>query len=220
MSNKDLSDGDKKQDAVQLSEWKGKFGNQYINRNQWADWKMEQGATVFRRMLNIVSVNSILEVGSNIGINLRLLNNIFGDQAKLFAVEPNQMAFEQLKNQTDVKLEGVWNCDAFQLPLEDNSIDLVFTKGVLIHIAPDDLLRAASEIVRVARRYVLCVEYFSQTPVEIPYRGRNELLFKRDFGAFYLEHFPELRWIDYGFLWQEEFSMIDNQNWWLFEKVS
>jgi len=42
--------------------------------------------------------------------------------------------------------------------------------------------------------------------------------FKKDFGAFYLERYPNLKWIDYGFLWEQEFKIFDNLNWWLFEK--
>ena len=117
-----------------------------------------------------------------------------------------------------MKLEKAWNRDAFQLPLADLSIDLVFTAGVLIHIAPDDLGRATGEIVRVARKYVLCIEYFSHTAVEVSYRGQMGLLFKRDFGAFYLDRFFNLKCVDYGFLWQREFRIFDNPNWWLFSK--
>jgi hypothetical protein len=40
-------------------------------------------------------------------------------------------------------------------------------------------------------------------------------LFKRDFGRFYLEQFPRLRVLDYGFLWQP-LDSSDNSNWWLF----
>jgi spore coat polysaccharide biosynthesis protein SpsF len=51
--------------------------------------------------------------------------------------------------------------------------------------------------------------------VQVPYRGREGYLFKRDFGRFYLEQFPRLRVLDYGFLWQP-LDSSDNSNWWLF----
>src|SRR5690606_27319490 len=79
------------------------------------------------------------------------------------------------------------------LPYDDASIDLVFTSGVLIHVAPADLPAVMDETVRVARRYVWCNEYFAKQPEEIPYRGRAGLLFKRDFGRLYLERYPSLR---------------------------
>lgn len=111
-----------------------------------------------------------------------------------------------------------WNCDAFNLPLSDNAIDLVFTSGVLIHIHPDKLGKAADEIVRVAGKYVLCLEYFSNEPEERPYRGEEGLLFKRDFGSYYLDRFDCLECIDYGFVWKRANKLFDNVNWWLFKK--
>lgn len=205
----------------QLSAWKGRFGDAYVDRQgRAARWKIEAGIETFRRILGARDIASVLEVGSNIGLNLRFLQVLFKGQCKLYAVEPNRKAFDRLISEPAVRLERAWNCDVFRLPLPDASIDLVFTSGVLIHIAPDDLGCAMGEIVRVAKRYVLCIEYFSHTPVEVPYRGRRQLLFKRDFGACYLERFPALRWVDYGFLWQQEFRIFDNLTWWLFEKTS
>jgi hypothetical protein len=107
--------------------------------------------------------------------------------------------------------------DGYTLPFADGSIDLVFTSGVLIHVAPDNLGRVTDEIVRVARHYVLCIEYFSHEPQSVPYRGMEGYLFKRDFGAFYLDRYPGLRVVDYGFLWQR-LDSADNSNWWLFAK--
>ena len=98
----------------------------------------------------------------------------------------------------------------------DGSVDLAFTCGVLIHVHPDELLEVCGEIVRVSRRYVLCAEYFSPRPEAIEYRGRMDLLFKRDFGGFYLDHWPELRLVDYGFVWKR--TEFDDLNWWLFER--
>jgi pseudaminic acid biosynthesis-associated methylase len=182
---------------------------------------MEYGARAFQRILQNYKFNSILEVGSNIGLNLRFIYHNSGDAVKYYALEPNEKAFRILTSQDlGFKLEQAFNCDAFNVPLPDNSIDLVFTAGVLIHIHPDDLLKAMGEIVRVSKRYVLCIEYFSHKPEEIPYQGRNGLLFKRDFGKMYAENFPNLQWRDYGFLWQVEFPIFDDMNWWIFEKTN
>jgi len=202
----------------QLEAWSGPFGDAYVDRNAYADWKMEPGTKAFRRIIGGLDIKSVLEVGSSIGLNLLFINELFKGNLKLYAVEPNRKAFDTLVSQTLMRLEKAWNCDAFQLPLADSSIDLVFTAGVLIHISPDDLCRAMDEIVRVARRYVLCIEYFSHEPVEMPYRNQMGLLFKRDFGAFYLERFPNLKCMQYGFLWQREFKIFDNLTYWLFKK--
>ena len=80
------------------------------------------------------------------------------------------------------------------------------------------MLAATNEIVRVAHRYVLCIEYFSRTPCAVPYRDvGNEFLFKRDFGSWYMDHYPQLEIVDYGFLWSRVDSG-DDLTWWLFKK--
>jgi pseudaminic acid biosynthesis-associated methylase len=198
--------------------WRGPFGNDYVDRNDYAEWQIEQGAAVFRRILGDVKVESVLEVGSNIGRNLLSIDRLFDGEAQLYAVEPNEKAYKKLVAQTDFQLAGAWNCDAFKLPVPDSSVDLAFTAGVLIHIAPGDLARATDEVVRAAGKYVLCIEYFSHDPVSIPYRGHGNMLFKRDFGSFYLDRYPSLTTINYGFLWKREFPNFDNSNWWLFRK--
>jgi pseudaminic acid biosynthesis-associated methylase len=203
---------------AQLEVWTGRFGDEYVDRNDYADWKMEYGVKAFRRIIGGLDIGSILEVGSNIGLNLFFINKVFGGNVNLYAVEPNRKAFERLIAQTRIKLDGAYNCDAFAIPLEDSTIDLVFTAGVLIHIEPKDLGSATDEIFRVARKYVLCMEYFSQRPVEESYRGREGLLFKRDFGAYYLDRFPNMKYVNYGFLWQREFPIFDNLNWYLLRK--
>lgn len=201
----------------QLQEWSSQFGYDYMERNDLADWKIELGVEAFRRMIGGRELGSILEVGSNIGLNLVYIDTLFQGKVDLHAVEPNKKAFERLQG-NKINLAASWNCDGFNIPLPDASVDLVFTNGVLIHVAPEDLGRIIDEIVRVSRKYVLCSEYFSHEPEEKPYHGQSGLLFKRDFGSFYLDRHPSLKIIDYGFLWQREFEVFDDLNWWLFEK--
>lgn len=209
---------DKTLETYQLKHWRGQFGEDYIERNILEKWMIEPGKEAFRRILGKRKIDSILEVGSNIGLELVYLTELLKDKVDLYAVEPNKKAFSVLISETRINLKKAWNCSAFDIPLENASIDLVFTCGVLIHISPDDLGRATDEIARVARKYVLCIEYFSNNPETITYRGHKKLLFKRDFGAFYLDRYPNLKWIDYGFLWKCESKSYDNLNWWLFEK--
>jgi pseudaminic acid biosynthesis-associated methylase len=213
-----MSKSHKPAKTAQLATWTGDFGDEYAERNAFAEWRLIPGVEAFRRMLSGREVDSVLEVGCNVGLNLIFINALFDGRVKLYGVEPNPKAYQTLRRQPQITLAGAWNCDAFCLPMADTSVDLAFTAGVLIHIAPAELDQATDEIVRVAKRYVLCAEYFSHTPVEAPYRNRMGLLFKRDFGAFYLDRYPQLRCIDYGFLWQREYASWGNVNWWLFEK--
>lgn len=207
-----------KEKTPQLKLWKGEFGNDYTKRNNLTSVKEEEAEIVFKRILGNLKLNSVLEVGSNIGINLSGIRNALGKDVDLFALEPSEEAFKEIINNSNINLKQGFNCDCFNIPLKDNSIDLVFTNGVLIHINPKDLELAMSEIVRVSKKYVLCSEYFSVNDEEIIYKGKKGYLFKEDFGKHYLKKFPNLKLVSYGFLWGEEFSNFDNLNWWLFEK--
>lgn len=202
----------------QLNAWKGTFGDEYTSRNRGAGSSISRGVRAYKAVLQDLQIGSVLEVGSNIGRNLLFLSKAMKTNVKLFAVEPNINAFRELTTKKELDLAGAWNCTAFEIPLADDSIDLVFTSGVLIHISPEDLPKATDEIVRISSRYVFCCEYFSDTPTEISYRGREGLLFKRDFGAFYDERYPQLECIRYGFWWKRDFKMFGNLNWWLFRK--
>ena len=202
----------------QLKFWTGEFGDLYWRRNQMTPEKMKVCMKAYRRIFQGIKVQSVLEVGSNIGVQLAIIRKLLESKIKLYAVEPNKTAFVQLTQNKDLQLTRAYNCDAFHLPFKDHSVDLVFTSGVLIHITPDHLLKATQEIVRVAKRYVLCIEFFSHEPEEKAYRGNRNVFFKRDFGAYYLDHFPELLPVNYGFFWQREVPLFANANWWLFEK--
>ena len=159
---------------------------------------------------------SILEVGANIGNNLRALRQL--TPAEFFAVEPNAKARARLVDDAVVAQDKVLEGIASSIALPDAAVDLAFTSGVLIHIHPDDLLASCREIHRVARSYLVCIEYFSDRAEEIAYRGHTERLFKRDFGGFWLDHFSDLRSLDYGFAWKRV-TGLDNLTWWLFEKT-
>jgi pseudaminic acid biosynthesis-associated methylase len=207
-----------------LDAWRGGFGQSYIQRNQPTAEAVGNAAAVFERILRVCDllgrVSSVLEVGANVGINLLGLRRVLGPSARLAAVEPNAAAREALRVNSALALDALIEADAGHIPLADGAYDLVFTNGVLIHVPPDALPQAMREICRVTRYHVLCSEYFSHTPQEVPYRGQAGLLWKRDFGRAYLETCPELKPVQYGFLWQVEFQNFDDLNWWMFEKAS
>jgi hypothetical protein len=108
-------------------------------------------------------------------------------------------------------------CPARDLPFRDHWFDLVFTMGVLIHQPESTLPLVMSEIVRCSRRFVLCGEYYAEQTTEVPYRGQEGALFKRDYGRLYRELFPELKLVRQQFLGRDE--GWDDVTVWLFEKA-
>jgi pseudaminic acid biosynthesis-associated methylase len=205
-----------------LRQWQGEFGEQYIARNEVTEDTTAQAAAVFGRILIESAigdaVSSVLEVGANVGINLHGLRRHLGPAVKLSALEPNPSAAARLRSAQGLGLDAVIEGSATSIDAPDDAFDLVFTNGVLIHIPPSSLPAVMAEICRVSRRYVLCSEYFSHVPVEVPYHDQAGMLWKRDFGQDYLEHCPNLDVRKYGFVWQREFPIFDDLNWWVFEK--
>ena len=114
-------------ETKQLAAWTGKFGNDYIDRNDFSDWKIDLGTKAFRKMVGSLSFDSVLEVGANIGLNLLFIHKLSKGNVKLFAVEPNEKAYKVLIEKKTVDIDGAYNCTEFNIPLPDNSIDLVFT---------------------------------------------------------------------------------------------
>ncbi|HEX2851815.1 MAG TPA: pseudaminic acid biosynthesis-associated methylase [Opitutaceae bacterium] len=196
--------------------WAGEFGDEYTDRNDGPQW-IASNLSLFSRILSRTQgIRSVTELGANRGLNLLALRQLL-PQAAISAVEINAKAVEKLR-------ELPW------LTVEHSSIldfkpavpsDLVFIKGVLIHLNPDvlpavyDLMHAASS------RYVCLAEYYSPSPVGIPYRGHADRLFKRDFAGEMLRAHPDLKLIDYGFVYRGDPNFPqDDITWFLMEKTS
>ncbi len=210
---------EKKTESLEF--WKGGFGDDYIQRNPFSETKISQIVDSFENIMKPLPVKTVLEVGANVGNNLMAVSKLFKGRVKTFGLEPNKAAFETMKTRARaMNLEQAFNTDASRIPMDNGSVDLAFTSGVLIHIPPKDLGLVIDEIYRVSRAYIFCSEYFSHEPEEKTYHGKNGLLFKRDFGAFYLDRFPSgLTCVDHGFFWQRQYPVWDNLNWWLFKKT-
>jgi pseudaminic acid biosynthesis-associated methylase len=202
----------------QLEFWRGDFGNAYIDRNDASPEQMRARVALWSEILGhtlVAPPKSILEVGANLGINLRALRVLTG--ATLLALEPNDKARDILVSDGIVAQDNLRGGMASAIDFPTSSVDLAFTSGVLIHIHPDNLPASLAEINRVSSRWIACIEYFSDKPEMIPYRGHDDRLFKRDFGGMWLDRFPDLRVVAYGFAWKRV-TGLDNLTWWLFEK--
>jgi pseudaminic acid biosynthesis-associated methylase len=197
--------------------WKGPFGDAYARRNEAFDHQLEEQAWCkMTACLPPAKWNSVLECGSNIGRNLLTLRRL-RPHLDLSLIEIHAGSYA-------TAVDAIGPCSHFNgaivdAPFPASSFDLVFTCGVLIHVAPRDLLDNCRRIVDWSRRYILIVEYFSTSPAEIEYRGLQHQLFKRDFGSFFLDEFP-LRCLDFGFLWGRVYGGggFDDVTFWVFEK--
>ena len=93
-------------------------------------------------------------------------------------------------------------------------------KGVLIHINPEMLPKVYLSLINSCSKYLLINEYYNPKPVSIDYRGHSERLYKRDFAGEILDSFPEMKLIDYGFLYERDpvHKRVGSTNWFLLEK--
>ena len=202
-----------------LSAWSGAFGDRYTERNVASTDAVRGRARIWAEVLSHMDGDlpkSALEVGPNLGLNLRGLANIA--EIDCWGLEPNPAARKRLVDDGVLPADRVLEGFGHSIPLADRAVDLAFTTGVLIHVDPSLLEATMREIHRVAAKYVFCCEYFSPKPETVPYRGETDLLFKNDFGSLYMDMFPDLCLVDCGFFWRRT-TVIDDCTWWLFRKV-
>jgi pseudaminic acid biosynthesis-associated methylase len=199
-------------DAARLEGlWSGEFGDDYVERNRAAS---EGRRPFWEHVLGKIDAASALEIGCNVGGNLRWLAELLGAE-NVAGVDVNEHALEVVRSEipgVDARVAS-----ARELPFADDSFDLVFTTGVLIHQSPEELPRVMDEIVRASRRYVLCGEYRADELEEVPYRGQRGALYKQDYGRLYQERFPQLRLLEEGFLPKSE-GVWDDVTYWIFEQ--
>lgn len=185
--------------AKQTKHWMGEFGREYTDRNALSLGELEamykQRYGFERSHLNHMFLGSmkpsisILEVGSNVGDQLRLLQRM--GFARLYGIELQRYAAELSKLRTnDIELvQGT----VFRIPCRTGIFDLVFTSGLLIHINPSDITHAMQEIHRCSRKYIWGFEYHADKYSEATYRGHKDLLWKADFAKMYLDQFKDLQ---------------------------
>jgi len=177
--------------------WAGSFGDAYTERQRLP---LAARKAMFSRILASTRypITSVIEFGAGTGENLRALRALLVG-VKLYGVELNAQAFGELKSAADVAIKG----SILDVPLTE-TWDITLTRGLLIHIQPVELLRVYDVLYKHTRHYVCICEYYNPTPVMIPYRGENDRLWKRDFAGELLNRYPNLRLVDYGFVYHRD----------------
>jgi pseudaminic acid biosynthesis-associated methylase len=193
--------------------WAGEFGLNYIDRNN-SEPLLYSKVAMWARMLQAANnVNSIRELGCNIGLNLAALKRL-QPSLKLSGYEINAEAARQAAefNVAEIKQGSILE------EIKDPKVDLTFTAGVLIHINPEYLDNVYSNLVNGSNRYVLVAEYYNRAPTKINYRGHKDRLFKRDFAGDLIDNYG-LKLIDYGFVYKRDnWAPQDDVTWFLLEK--
>ena len=198
--------------------WAGAFGNEYVDRNK-NEYLVSGNIALFAKILACTeNVRSVFEFGANIGLNLIAIKHLLPN-ALLSAVEINNKAAAELKKvlkEAVVYQQSILNFSWDVVPPQD----LVFIKGVLIHINPDMLSQVYQSLYRLSKRYICIVEYYNPTPVSVSYRGHEDRLFKRDFAGEMMDKYNDLRLVNYGFVYHRDLNFsLDDLTWFLLEKA-
>lgn len=195
--------------------WETEFGNEYLLRNQGPDAFASSVAFFSTVFSKVTKPDSILELGSNIGVNLAAIEQLL-PKANLSAVEINREAAKELERRLPrVEL----HCTSILEFEATRQWDLVFTKGVLIHLDPQELPRVYDLMFRASSQFIMVAEYYNPSPVAIPYRGHEGKLFKRDFAGELMDRHTTLTLVDYGFAYHRDNCFPqDDLTWFLLRK--
>jgi pseudaminic acid biosynthesis-associated methylase len=195
--------------------WASDFGNDYINRNKSKEYLASNIHFFANTLKRIGKIEALVEFGANIGMNLRAINQLYPN-AKLHGIEINKTAATTLseflgkKNVSNVSIFDYNNTEQF---------DVSLIKGVLIHINPDMLPLVYEKLYNASKKHILVCEYYNPSPVTISYRGHENKLFKRDFAGEMMEKYPDLKLIDYGFVYRKDPAFPqDDVTWFLLSK--
>lgn len=195
--------------------WVNEFGDEYIERNQGAEF-LASNLNFFTKALATASkIESCKEFGANIGMNLKALKLLY-PAIELSGVEINEKAAAELAEL--IGAGNVYNQSIFEAST-DQKVQLSLIKGVLIHINPDMLPTVYEKLYESSSEYILIAEYYNPSPVTINYRGHEERLFKRDFAGEFLDIYKDCELIDYGFIYRRDPAFPqDDITWFLIEK--
>lgn len=192
--------------------WAGEFGNEYVKRNTNYTNNIPFFSTILSKTTGI---HSVIEFGSNIGLNLRAIKEILPN-VNLSAVEINQEAVKYLENFDNL---NVYHQSILEYKI-DYQRDFVLSKGVLIHIDPSFLKDVYEILYKTSNKYICIAEYYNTTPVEVGYRGNKDKLFKRDFAGEMLDAYKDLELVDYGFVYHRDNNFPqDDISWFLLKKI-
>lgn len=199
--------------------WAGDFGNDYTARLDGNQWIESNIAFFSNALVKARDIKTVLELGCNRGLNLAALEYYDPSMVKT-GVDVNAKALLALSTMfDDCGLEQPFvHCSTAANFNTDERYDLVFTKGLLIHIAPDQLEAVYDKMYELSSRYILIAEYYNPVPIEVPYRGFNGKLFKRDFAGEMIDKYG-LKLIDYGWIYRRDEHPQDDLSWFVMEKV-
>jgi len=151
-------------------DYNSKLWNDYTDDNKFSEVNPSQ--FIYHTALAL-GAESILEAGCNVGNNLKDFPrtfNVHGFDMNEYAINECKKKYPEFK----FKIGSINH-----IPFPDLSFDLVFTRSILIHIQDIELKEAMNELLRVAKRWIINLEYFGEKEEMINWkRGKNLLWYR------------------------------------------
>jgi len=170
-------------------------------RDRIADWNQAYGTTInhphrnsLMEVLREIEFDSVLEIGCNIAPNLQRIKNEF-KRIRLAGCDINEQSIISARKILPAEA-NLWVSEASELPFDDKSYDLVITDAILIYIDKKEIEKVRDEMLRVARKGIVMVEWQS---------NREDKIFghwRRDYKKLFEGHRVHLNKItNWGGLW-------------------
>jgi len=126
-----------------------------------------------------LNARTVCEIGCNVGNNLES----FPKKYEVCGSDRNARAITlaRKKNPTfnfiqeDIKKSG----------FKDNQFDLVFTRGLMIHLTVDEVGVAIRQMIRMSKKYIFNLEYHGKDGQIIPYKQGVVGLWRRNMAQYY-----------------------------------
>ena len=148
---------------------------------------------------------SVLEIGSQWGENLKAIQNIFPDK-KLVGIDIDNETTGEARKVTGLDLRLG---DILHNSFHDGEFDVVFAEALFCMLDPRDVETALKEVLRIAKKYVILVELKTSERVGFVQGGRTganwkELLWGYDFTERKItkEEWDANPWLDYGYIYE------------------
>ena len=162
------------------------------NHELWKKYTKEEEGDLNPKLFDFIyhmtlglDAKKICEAGCNIGNNL----SMFKEGIEVHGFDKNEYAIKNAKEKRPKFNFKV--ADITDTSFPDSFFDLVFTRGVFIHIPTEKVNESMDELFRISKKWIFNLEYFGDDKTVKWKRGEN-LLWQRNMAKRWKEYDVEI----------------------------
>lgn len=153
-------------------DYNSKLWDEYTDDN--VDQTQDELSKFIYHISTALGAKKICEAGCNVGNNL----SGFPKGFDVHGIDMNKYALERVKKRYPSFKFQYENITKTSYP--DSFFDLVFTRGVLIHIPKKEIDDVLRELLRISKKWVFNLEYFGDDGEMIKWKRGDDLLWYRN----------------------------------------